>query len=51
MFAAPETDITQEVLAALDKKMKSVDVEKISLADVDKAIQEMAKAQQAAQNK
>ncbi len=48
MYAAPETDITQEVLAALDKKMKSVDVQKVSLADVDKAIAEMAKAQAAA---
>ena len=51
MYAAPETDITQQVLAALDKKLKSVDVEKVSLADVDKAIEEMVKAQQAAAQK
>jgi len=51
MYAAPETDITQQVLAALDKKMKSVDVEKVSLADVDKAIQEMTAAQAEAQKK
>lgn len=51
MYAAPETDITQQVLAALDKKIKSVEVEKVSLADVDKAIAEMTAAQAAAQKK
>ncbi len=50
MYAAPETDITQEVLAALDKKMKSVEVEKISLAVIEKRLQEAAAAQAAAQN-
>ena len=28
MYAAPETDITQEVMSALDKKFPKVDVEK-----------------------
>ena len=50
MYAAPETNVTQEVLAALDKKLKSVEVQDVSLADVDKAIQEMAAAQAQARN-
>lgn len=45
MYAAPETDITQEVIAALDKKMSKVEVQKISLAEVEKQIREMAQAQ------
>lgn len=47
MYAAAETDVTQEVISALDKKMKSVEVEKISLAEIEKRLQE-AQAQQAA---
>ena len=50
MYAAPETDVTQEVLAALDKKLDKVDVQKISLADVEKKLKE-AQAAQAQANK
>ena len=49
MYAAPETDITQEVIAELDKKMKTVEVQKISLAEIEKQIREAA-AQQAQNN-
>jgi outer membrane protein len=46
MYAAPETDVTQEVIAALDKKFPAVEVEKVSLADLEKQIKEaQAKAQ------
>jgi outer membrane protein len=46
MYAAPETDVTQEVIAALDKKFPSVEVQKVSLADVEKQLKEaQAKAQ------
>jgi hypothetical protein len=48
MYAAPETDITQEVLAELNKKMKTVTVQKVTLADVKKKLQEQAAAQNAA---
>ncbi len=52
MYSSVETDITQEVIAALDKKMKTVEVEKVSLAEIEKKLQEMAKAQaEAANNK
>jgi Skp family chaperone for outer membrane proteins len=47
MYAAPETDITQEVMAELNKKLKTVAVQKVTLADVKKKLQEA----QAAQNK
>ena len=48
MYAAPETDVTQEVIAALDKKFPAVSVEKVSLADLEKQIKEaQAKAQAA----
>lgn len=47
MYAAPETDITQEVLAELNKKLKTVEVQKVTLADVKKKVQE-AQAKQAA---
>lgn len=40
MYAAPETDVTQEVLSALDKKLKTVEVQKISLAEVMKQLEE-----------
>ncbi len=46
MYSAPETDITAEVIAELDKKMKTVAVEKISLADIMKKLKE-AQAKQA----
>ncbi|HBK90799.1 MAG TPA: hypothetical protein DDZ68_03905 [Parvularcula sp.] len=45
MYAAPETDITQEVLAELNKKMKTVAVQKVTLADVKKKLQEAQAAQ------
>ena len=47
MYAAPETDITEEVIKKLDKKIKKVDVEKISLADIKKKLQEAQAARQA----
>ncbi len=50
MYAAVETDITQEVIAVLDKKMKTVEVQKISLAEIEKQLQEVAKAQAEAAN-
>ncbi len=53
MYAAVETDVTQEVIAALDKKMKTVEVQKISLAEIEKQIieaQAKAQAQAAANN-
>ena len=46
MYAAPETDITDSVLTKLDKKLKKVDVEKISLADVKKRLAEAQAARQ-----
>jgi len=51
MYASPETDITQEVIAAIDKKLKSVEVQKISLAEIEKKLQEAQKKQQAANKK
>ncbi|NOX83149.1 MAG: OmpH family outer membrane protein [Alphaproteobacteria bacterium] len=51
MYSSVETDITQEVIAALDKKMKTVEVEKVSLAEIEKKLQEMAKAQAANKKK
>lgn len=54
MYAAVETDVTQEVIAELDKKMKTVEVQKISLAEIEKQLKEaQAKAleAQAAQKK
>ena len=51
MYAAPETDITQEVMSALDKKFPKVDVEKVSLAEIEKQIKEaQTKAQNAKKN-
>ena len=50
MYAAPETDVTQEVLAELNKKMKSVTVQKVTLSDVKKKIAEI-QAKQAEQAK
>ncbi len=48
MYAAPESDVTQEVLAELNKKMKTVDVQRVTLADVKKKAQEMQSKQAAA---
>lgn len=45
MYAAPETDITQEVISRLDKKMDKVEVQKISLAEIEKQLREAAAAQ------
>jgi len=51
MYAAPETDITEEVIKQLDRKLKKVDVEKISLADIKKRLAEAQAARQAEGNK
>lgn len=40
MYSAAEADITQEVLAELNKKMKTVEVQKVTLADVRKKVAE-----------
>ncbi len=47
LYATTDTDITQEVLSALDRKLDDVEVEQITLAQVMKQIEE---AQQAANN-
>jgi Skp family chaperone for outer membrane proteins len=50
MYAAVETDVTQEVIAALDKELQQVEVQKISLAEIERQLREaQQKAQQAAQ--
>jgi len=51
LYAASETDITAEVLAALDKKVTTVEVEKITLAEVQKRLKEAAAKAQAEQGK
>ena len=48
MYAAVETDITQEVISALDKKLKTVEVQKVSLSEIEKQLKEAAAAQAAA---
>lgn len=48
MYAAVETDVTQEVIAALDKKIDEVEVQKISLAEIEKQLRE-AQAKAAAE--
>lgn len=48
MYAAPESDITQEVLAELNKKMKTVEVQRVTLADVKKKAAEAAAKQSTA---
>jgi len=45
VFAPTETDITQEVISKLDKKLKSVEVEKMSLADLKSRAEEAQKNQ------
>lgn len=42
MYAATDNDITKEVITELDKKLKSVKVEKVSLADLQKQAQAAA---------
>ena len=49
MYAAPDSDITQEVLAELNKKMKTVEVQKVTLAEVKKKAAEAAAKQAASQ--
>ncbi|MBT8472108.1 MAG: OmpH family outer membrane protein [Marinicaulis sp.] len=51
MYASPDADITQEVLAELDKKMKDVEVQKISLSEIEKQLKEAQAEQAAAQKK
>jgi outer membrane protein len=51
MYASAETDITQEVLAALDKKLSTVEVQKISLAEVEKQLKDYQDKQRAQQGK
>jgi len=51
MYASTDTDITQEVLSALDRKLDDVDVEEISLAQIMKQLEDAQKAQQEAANK
>ena len=48
LFAATETDITQEVISTLDKKLKTVEVQKISLPEIMKQLEDAQKAQAAA---
>lgn len=48
MYASADSDITQEVLAELNKKLKTVEVQKVTLADVKKRAAEAA-AKQAAE--
>lgn len=51
LYFSPETDVTQEVLSALNKKLKKVEVQKISLSDVEKKLKEAQEAQAKAANK
>lgn len=48
LYASVETDVTQEVISALDKKLDKVEVQKISLAEIEKQIKE-AQAKAAAE--
>ncbi len=43
MYAAAETDITQEVIAKLDKKLKTVSVEQVSLKELQRRAAEASK--------
>lgn len=40
MYAAADTDITQQVIAELDKKLSTVKVEKVSLAELQRQAQQ-----------
>jgi Skp family chaperone for outer membrane proteins len=52
MYASTDTDITQQVIAELDKKLSSVKVEKVSLAELQRQAQEAQNKQQSgAKNK
>jgi len=51
LFAAEETNITQEVISKLDKKIKNVPVKSVSLADMKKLAEETAKQNAAAQKR
>jgi len=51
MYASTETDITQEVISGLDKKLKKVEVQKISLAEVMKRLEDAQKAKAKANKK
>lgn len=44
MYASVDTNITAEVIAELDKKLSSVKVEKVSLAELQRQAQEAQKA-------
>ena len=46
MYVAEEVNITQEVINALDKKMKTVTVENVSLAEIRRRAEEAARQQQ-----
>jgi outer membrane protein len=49
MYAAPETDITAEVIAALDKKVTTIAVEPVSLAKVTQMLKDQAAKNKQAQ--
>ncbi|MEL7489622.1 MAG: OmpH family outer membrane protein [Pseudomonadota bacterium] len=51
MYAAQETDISEQVIAELDKKLKSVKVEKISLAELQRQQQAALKKAQEGKGK
>lgn len=51
MYAATETDVTDEVIKELDKKMNSVEVQQVSLAEIEKQLREAQQAQAAAAKK
>ncbi|MEM8771749.1 MAG: OmpH family outer membrane protein [Pseudomonadota bacterium] len=40
LYAAKETDVTQDVIKALDKKIDKVEVQKVSLAEIEKQLRE-----------
>jgi rRNA-processing protein FCF1 len=48
MYASTDTDITQQVIAELDKKLTSVTVEKTNLAELQKQAAEAQKKASAA---
>ena len=51
MYASTDTDITQQVISELDKKLKTVKVEKVSLAELQRQAQEAQKNQQSGKKK
>ena len=48
LYASVDTDVTQEVISEINKKMKTVEVKKVSLAEIEKQIRE-AQAKAAAE--